>query len=130
MEHWHHSPKALFARMMVQLKPGGLVVIGVPNCVNLRKRITVPLGHGKWTAMEDWYERPVFRSHVREPDTKDLRYIARHLGLVDMAVLGRNWSGYRKPSRLFRAAARAADGLLRLAPALCADIYLIGRKPG
>lgn len=43
MEHWHDSPKALFAQVREKLKPGGRFVLGVPNCVNLRKRITVPL---------------------------------------------------------------------------------------
>lgn len=130
MEHWHHSPKALFARVIAQLKPGGLFVIGVPNCVNLRKRLSVPLGYGKWTSMKDWYEPAVFRSHVREPDTDDLRYIARDMGLSDVRVFGRNWIGYRKANPLFRTALRVCDRALRLAPGLCGDIYLIGRKPG
>ena len=43
-------------------------MVGVPNCVNLRKRLTVPLGRGKWSPMADWYEQPSFRGHVREPD--------------------------------------------------------------
>src|SRR5262249_32985107 len=37
MEHWHNSPKVLFAQVVAKLKPGGLFVLGVPNCVNLRK---------------------------------------------------------------------------------------------
>ena len=47
MEHWHHSPKQLLRKVMKWLKPGGLFVLGVPNCVNLRKRLTVPVGVGK-----------------------------------------------------------------------------------
>jgi hypothetical protein len=78
----------------VALKPGGLFFLGVPNCVNLRKRITVPLGAGKWSAIEEWYEREMFRGHVREPDVGDLRYIARDLGLRDVRIFGRNWLGY------------------------------------
>lgn len=68
MEHWHHSPKALFRYVRESLlKPGGRFIIGVPNCVNLRKRITTPFGHNKWTGMDAWYEPEVFRGHVREP---------------------------------------------------------------
>jgi len=44
MEHWHRSPKKLFAEVIDKLKPGGIFVLGVPNCVNLRKRLTVPFG--------------------------------------------------------------------------------------
>jgi SAM-dependent methyltransferase len=52
MEHWHHSPKRLFRQVGNQLlKPGGRFVLGVPNCVNARKRFSVPLGIGKWSSM-------------------------------------------------------------------------------
>lgn len=129
MEHWHHSPKRLFASVMEALKPGGLFVIGGPNAVNLRKRITVPLGRGKWTEMAHWYETQRFRGHVREPDVDDLRYIARDLGLTAVEVLGRNWSGYLSPRRSVRAATALVDPLLRLRPSLCSEIYLVGRKP-
>jgi hypothetical protein len=47
MEHWHHSPKRLFRQVSDKLlKPGGRFVLAVPNCVNLRKRLSVPLGVG------------------------------------------------------------------------------------
>src|SRR3984893_2518179 len=66
MEHWHHSPKSLFSQVRNSLlRPGGRFVLGVPNCVNLRKRVSVPFGIGKWSQMEEWYEQAVFRSHVR-----------------------------------------------------------------
>jgi hypothetical protein len=74
------------------LKPGGLFFLGVPNCVFLRKRITVPLG--KWSSMDEWYERETFGGHIREPDVGHLRYIARDLGLGYVRVFGRNWLGY------------------------------------
>lgn len=129
LEHWHHSPKRLLKRALEWLKPGGLLVIGVPNCVNLRKRITVPFGRGKWSRMEDWYEVEQFRGHVREPDTDDLRYIARDLGLQGVEIIGRNWLGYVARSRLVRAITPLVDVPLRRFPSLCADIYLVGRKP-
>ena len=63
--------------------------------MNLRKRITVPLGYGKWSRMEDWYEEDRFRGHVREPDVADLRYIGADLDLKNIEILGRNWLGYQ-----------------------------------
>ncbi|MBW2421804.1 MAG: class I SAM-dependent methyltransferase, partial [Deltaproteobacteria bacterium] len=91
MEHWHRSPKKLFASVREALVPGGLFILGVPNCVNLRKRITVPLGRGKWSQMAHWYEPELFRGHVREPDVDDLRYIARDMQLTEVEIIGRNW---------------------------------------
>ena len=127
MEHWHRSPKQLFASVMRALVPGGLLIIGVPNCVNLRKRLTVPLGRGKWSTMQLWYEEERFRGHVREPDVDDLRYIAQDIGLTGVRIVGRNWLGYDSPR--LRSVMPLIDPVLRLRPSLCSNIYLIGHKP-
>jgi SAM-dependent methyltransferase len=128
IEHWHHSPKRVLHQAVKLLNPGGWIVIGVPNCVNLRKRITVPLGMGKWSQMADWYERERFRGLVREPDVDDLRYIANDLGLKSARIEGRNWAGHSSPSRVVRLATRLLDRFLRLRPSLCSDLYLMGQK--
>ena len=128
IEHWHSSPKPAFHRLLRALRPGGLFLLCVPNCVNLRKRITVPLGIGKWSAMEEWYERETFRGHVREPDVGDLRYIARDLGLRDVRIFGRNWLGYGSRRGWVRALTPPIDSALRPFPSLCSDLYLLGRK--
>jgi SAM-dependent methyltransferase len=128
MEHWHDSPKRLFHESFERLKLGGVFVLGVPNCVNMRKRITVPFGKGKWSQMKDWYEVETFRAHVREPDINDLIYIARDMGLTEIKTFGRNWLGYRSGSRATRLATVAMDYPLRLNPSLCSDIYVVGRK--
>lgn len=128
IEHWHHSPKKLFAQVTEAMRPGGLFLLGAPNCVNLRKRIAFPLGIGSWTRMRDWYEYPEFRGHVREPSLADLRYIARDMGLVDVKCFGRNWLGKINPRRSVRVFAAILDRPLRLCPSLCSDIYMMGRK--
>jgi len=130
MEHWHNSPKKLFAEVFSKLRAGGKFILSAPNGVNLRKRITVPFGRGKWSALDDWYESERFRGHVREPDVEDIVCIARSMGLIDLKVLGRNWSGYYSQKPLIRAMTVIADQPLRLFPTLCADIYVVGRKPG
>ena len=76
--------------------------------------------------MEDWYEEPEFRGHVRESDVGDLRYIARDLGLKAVKILGRNWLGYASASGVLRFGTRIADIPLRIFPSLCADLYLTG----
>jgi SAM-dependent methyltransferase len=129
IEHWHSSPKKLFADVMTALAPGGLFILAAPNAVNLRKRITVPLGYGNWSPMTEWYDTDRFRGHVREPVVADLRAIASDLGLVDVTILGRNWLGLNHRHRAVRLATRVLGRLLELQPSLCSDIYVIGRKP-
>ena len=104
-------------------------MLGVPNCVNLRKRIMVPCGFGAWSLMKDWYEPPVFRGHVREPSVGDLRYIAQDMNLTNVSILGRNWLGYVSRYKTVRAITPLVDGFLAHFPSLCADIYLLGTKP-
>jgi hypothetical protein len=129
LEHLHHSPKKMLTDCVTALKPGGLLFLGVPNCVNLRKRLTVPLGIGKWSRMEEWYDSGKFRGHVREPDVDDLRYIAKSLGLHNVKIIGMNWLGYESQFPLVRLLVPFADRLLQLRPSLCANIYLLGTKP-
>lgn len=129
MEHWHHSPKHLFSSVRKSLVPGGLFILGVPNCVNLRKRITVPLGIGTWSPMQEWYEQKVFRGHVREPSVNDLTYIANDMELENISIVGRNWLGYTSRFQLLRALTPWGDRVLRLFPSLCSDIYMLGTKP-
>jgi SAM-dependent methyltransferase len=129
MEHWHHSPKKLFHKVMEWLRPGGLLIIGVPNCVNLRKRLAVPLGYGGWSSLEDWYEQPLFRGHVREPELRDLQYIGKDLGLTDIKLYGRNWLGRGSRRAVVRLGTRLIDPVLKMSPSLCSNLYLVGRKP-
>jgi SAM-dependent methyltransferase len=128
IEHWHGSPKRALHALKKALRPGGLFFIGLPNCVNLRKRLTVPFGYGRGCSIGDWYEAPTFRSHVHEPDVGELRYIARDLDLSDVTIFGRNWLGHKSPSALVRAGSFLVDHLIRLRPTLCSDIYVAGRK--
>jgi SAM-dependent methyltransferase len=125
MEHWHNSPKRAFHALMRALKPGGLFFLGVPNCVDLTKRIKTVTGTAQWSTMRDWYEEPIFRGHVREASVSDLHYISRDLGLRETKITGRNWEAVVR----FGAIGKMADALLTALPSLCSDIYLIARKP-
>jgi SAM-dependent methyltransferase len=128
IEHLHNSPKRLYEEMVEALRPGGYFLLGAPNCLNLRKRLSTPLGRGGWSPLSEWYETPRFRGHVREPSVADLRYIARQIGLERIRVHGRNWTGLHSHKRLIRSLTSLADRPLRLRPALCGDIYVEGYK--
>lgn len=124
MEHWHQSPKHLFHLAWDALATDGVFWLGVPNAANLRKRLMMPLGKAPWSLMQDWYEEPIFRGHVREPIAADLRYIAEDVGATEYAVYGRNWIGYRNHRKMVRAVTPYIDRALQLRPALCSDLYL------
>lgn len=128
MEHWHNSPKKLFHEVFDKLNPKGIFVLGVPNCVNLRKRLTVPFGIGKWSQIQEWYDAQTFRGHVREPDIDDLLYIFQDMGLHNVKIYGRNWLGYKSENPLIRFLTQIVDYPLRLKPSLCSDIYVVGQK--
>jgi SAM-dependent methyltransferase len=128
IEHWHHSPRKLLHQLVAALKPGGLFILGAPNCVNMRKRLTVPMGRGSWSGFDEWYGAPVFRGHVREPDVRDLRRVAADLALREVKIFGRNWQGHASASGLIRAMTAIFDSPLRLRAGWCSDIYLVGRK--
>jgi len=128
IEHWHRSPRATFQLAIGALRPGGTFLLSAPNAANARKRIAVPLGKSVWSLIEEWYDKPTFREHVREPVVADLRHIARDLKLADVRIFGRNWLGYINHSRLGRLVTPFVDHALRLRASLCSDIYLLGRK--
>jgi 2-polyprenyl-3-methyl-5-hydroxy-6-metoxy-1,4-benzoquinol methylase len=128
MEHWNRAPRRVFQQISTQLRSGGAFVLGTPNCVNLRKRITVPFGVGSWTPLKDWYEAEVFRGHVREPDVRDLAYIAADMNLKNISIYGRNWIGYGSRYRFARIGTKFFGGILQTFPSLCSDIYVTGNK--
>ncbi len=126
LEHLHGGVRRVFQTILDSIRPGGWFVLSGPNCVNIRKRMTVPLGYGKWSPLRLWYAEDSFGGHVREPDVEDLRYIATDLGLKQVKVFGRNWTGTDRPG--IRQLMPLADPLLRLRPSLCSNIYMTGSK--
>lgn len=128
LEHLPLSPKPLFTEMAQSLRSGGVFVLAGPNAVNLRKRISVPLGTAQWSTMKDWYESERFRGHVREPTVQDFKYIARDLDLENPSITGMNFLGYAstKPGR--RRLTMVIDRAIQRYPGLCSDLYLVGSK--
>lgn len=124
LEHLHGSPRGLFHDAKRVLVDGGAFIVAGPNCVNLRKRLTVPLGRGKWSTFDSWYGETRFRGHVREPDVADLLAVTDDLGFAHREVHGRNFLGMARDD-LVGKAARLVDPVLQRRPALCSDIYVV-----
>lgn len=128
LEHVHHSPKEWLLRLVESLKPGGVMMIGGPNCAHILKRIRAVLGKTAWTPLETWWSTPVFRGHVREPSAQDYIEMLADLGLKNIKLHARNFEGYKTPSKLKRLTCQIFDYPLRLRAGLCSDIYVLGQK--
>ncbi len=136
LEHWHDSPKALFAEIVRVLRPGGHVIFATPNAANIRKRVTVFLGKNNWAPLDEWYhEPPPFRGHVREPVLADLHRILEWNGLRVVGSHGRNFIGREShalswlPRPLLHAVADVTQQVLQFFPTLCSDLHVVGQKP-
>ena len=86
MEHLHDSPKPLLDMMLETCKPGGLLLITVPNAVNIRKRIDVLRGRTNLPPFETYYREIPWRGHVREYVKDDLAQLAafQNLEIVEL----------------------------------------------
>lgn len=127
IEHLHQSPQPLFTEFFRILKPGGKLLIGCPNAVNLRKRISVLLGKNNQAPIGAFWKdgHPVWLGHVREPTLADMLWMTRAAGFVAAETWGRNFIGAQR----FGILAAGIDPLLRLFPGLCSDIYVLARRP-
>lgn len=128
LEHLHASPKEFLHEAMDALRSGGVLLLGTPNCVNIRKRLSILFGKGHWTPFSEWYEPKIFRGHVREPNTNDLRRIAKDISLSNFKIFGQNWMGFESPSKLVRISTKVMNKILNHFPSLCSNIYLLGFK--
>ena len=67
IEHLHQSPRDILNFAGTYLKEGGLLVVVMPNSVNLRKRLSVVLGRSNYTPARGFFENEgSWRGHVRE----------------------------------------------------------------
>jgi SAM-dependent methyltransferase len=67
IEHLHVSPREILNFAGVYLKPGGLLIVAMPNSVNLRKRLDVARGRSNYTPVKGFYDFIGFwPGHVRE----------------------------------------------------------------
>jgi SAM-dependent methyltransferase len=126
LEHFHRSPRAFLAEVHRVVRPGGWFVASCPNSVNLRKRLSVVAGRTNLPAVQAfWHDGdPTWHGHVREPTLSELAWMATEAGFRVEATFGRNFLARQN----FGAAGRLLDPLLRFAPGLCSDIYVVARR--
>lgn len=128
IEHLHKSPRSLFSELIRVLKPSGKALLGCPNAVNLRKRISVLFGRTNYPPISQFWKNgePHWFGHVREPTVGELVWMVRTAGFKVIKILGRNFIAKQNFSFL----GRVGDPPLRLFPGLCSDIYILANKEG
>ena len=127
-EHLHSSPKKIILQSYKALKKGGLLVIGVPNCVRLTKRISTMIGKSSWSDFDNYFFSETFRGHVREYSVEDLNKIAKFLNSNNYKIIGRNFNGMESSNIFVRSLARFLFYFLMPMPKLCDSIFLILKK--
>jgi SAM-dependent methyltransferase len=101
LEHLHDSPRELFNDLLELTKPNGLLLITVPNAVNIRKRIEVLRGGTNLPRYEGYYWYPgAWRGHIREYVEGDLRQMTEFLGLEIVELRGCDHMLEKVPPRL------------------------------
>lgn len=114
LEHLHGSPRPLLEMLVGLLRDGGILFVTVPNAVNIRKRLCVPLGRTNYPDFRKFYwSPPPYRGHVREYVREDLRLLAHYLRLNVLELRGCHNYVERVPRRLrplYRAVTGVFDG--------------------
>ena len=114
LEHLHDSPRVLLTTLLHLLRENGLLLVTVPNAVNIRKRIAVLLGRTNLPPFESyfWYLGP-WRGHVREYVKGDLVLLAEYLGLSIVELRSCHHMLYKVPPMarpLYKAVTQAFRG--------------------
>jgi SAM-dependent methyltransferase len=128
LEHLHHSPKIPMESAMRVLKPGGTLLIKVPNAANLRKRFNLLRGRTNYEPYSDYYNFSPYLGHVREYTIGDLRLLAQHLGAAEYRIFGKNFlvgPGMNRALKCLPAPIRPVlDRALQTVPGLCSCLFL------
>ncbi len=125
LEHLHDSPRELLCDLLRLAVPSGLLLITVPNAVNIRKRLAVLCGRTNLPPFEDYYwQEGRWRGHVREYVLGDLAHLAQYLQVEIILLRGCDHMLGRVPDW-----ARAAYlAVTRLFPGWKDSLMLLGQK--
>lgn len=89
LEHLHDSPRELLNKLLEFVKPGGLLLVTVPNAGNIRKRVVLLMGGTNYQRFDSFFWYPgQWRGHVREYVRGDLLSLSNYLGLEVLELHG------------------------------------------
>lgn len=127
IEHLHESPRSLLNSMGTFAKPNGLMIIVTPSSVNLRKRLSVLMGHTNYPPVDMIFNSiGTWRGHVREYTLSEINYICRASGFE--ILLSRTFESlaYGKLTTPLRQLYLLLGNII---PSLCSGLLVICRKP-
>ena len=126
IEHLHQSPRELLIAAIASIRPRGILVITVPNAVNLRKRLHVLVGKTNLPPFDAYFWWPgEWRGHVREYVRGDLEQLTRFLGIEVLELRGVNHMLEQLPHFLRQPFVR----LTHFAQGLRDSWVLVARRP-
>jgi SAM-dependent methyltransferase len=130
LEHLHDSPRALLSEVLAWTRPGGYLLITVPNAVNLRKRAGVLLGKSNYPPYGDFFWHPSpFRGHIREYVLDDLKLLCNFMDLEPVELRGIDiWVDVRLKHALSRCLYWGFTSMIRF-PGIRDSLLLLARKP-
>jgi SAM-dependent methyltransferase len=128
VEHLHDSPRSVLNVLIAKLKPEGLVFMGMPNSVNIRKRISVVLGRTNYPSLGSFYfSKEPWRGHVREYTLNETKQLLRYHNLDVVYGKGVNIFAHKRlRNRFLKLSYLLAT---RIFTSLSEGILVIGRKP-
>jgi SAM-dependent methyltransferase len=127
LEHLHHSPRELLCQVLEWVKPGGFILITVPNAANLRKRAALLLGSTNYPQFEYFFWETPWRGHVREYVLSDLKTLCR---LMQLEVVELRGIHEMLDDKIKGALARYLYlGLTAFMPGARDSLLLVARKP-
>ncbi len=127
IEHLHYSPHKLLTHLISKLRSEGYLFIGVPNAVNLRKRISVLFGRTNYVSLEKFYfSKEPWRGHVREYTLQEMIKVLRFHGMKVVYVGGPNIFMRHKIKNTYLQAIYSF--VTRIFPGLSEAILVVGQK--
>ena len=128
VEHLHDSPRLFTNRCGSLLRANGLVVVSMPNSVNLRKRLDVLRGRSNYVPLDQFFESlPPWRGHVREFTPAEGSQLLRLAGFVPIAT--RCFTAIALDRSLSTVQRVVANACFKLAPSTMDSFISIGRRP-
>jgi len=128
IEHLHKSPRELLNTAFKYARVGGVVIVTMPNSVNLRKRLSVLRGHTNYPSVQQFFDSDgEWRGHVREYTLSEAQYIVERVG-GEIVVAGTYNSllSSRLPNRIVRSIYVAFTNAF---PNLRPSLLVVARKP-
>jgi 2-polyprenyl-3-methyl-5-hydroxy-6-metoxy-1,4-benzoquinol methylase len=87
IEHLHGSPKNMLQEIHRILKPGGVLILGTPNAVQLYNRLSVLLGKSNYTNLDYFFNASYpYTAHVREYTRPEVKTILKWAGFQPIKI--------------------------------------------